>query len=88
MYMVIAETWGQNPAMVTGFTDGSKINFEEAIVSLCDRFVVKSRGICNCPLVIGDKLRCSWSDLLSPRHTVDCCAVKGNLPSSRYVGQD
>ena len=27
-----AEKWGQNPAMVTSFADGSKISFEQAIV--------------------------------------------------------
>ena len=28
-----AEKWGQNPAMVTSFADGSKISFEQAIVA-------------------------------------------------------
>ncbi len=28
-----AERWGQNPAMVTSFADGSKISFEQAIVA-------------------------------------------------------
>jgi len=40
-----AEKWGQNPAMVTSFADGSKINFEEAIVANATGFVVKSRGM-------------------------------------------
>ena len=40
-----AEKWGQNPAMVTSFADGSKINFEQAIVANATGFVVKSRGM-------------------------------------------
>jgi predicted homoserine dehydrogenase-like protein len=40
-----AEKWGQNPAMVTSFADGSKINFEQAIVANATGFVTKSRGM-------------------------------------------
>src|SRR2546427_2649082 len=40
-----AERWGQNPAMVTSFADGSKISFEQAIVANANGFVVKSRGM-------------------------------------------
>jgi predicted homoserine dehydrogenase-like protein len=40
-----AEKWGQNPAMVTSFADGSKINFEQAIVANATGFVVKTRGM-------------------------------------------
>jgi predicted homoserine dehydrogenase-like protein len=40
-----AEQWGQNPAMVTSFADGSKISFEQAIVANATGFVVKSRGM-------------------------------------------
>src|SRR3954463_13882360 len=40
-----AERWGQNPAMVTSFADGSKISFEQAIVANATGFVVKSRGM-------------------------------------------
>jgi predicted homoserine dehydrogenase-like protein len=40
-----AEKWGQNPAMVTSFADGSKINFEQAIVANATGMVVKSRGM-------------------------------------------
>jgi predicted homoserine dehydrogenase-like protein len=40
-----AEQWGQNPAMVTSFADGSKINFEESIVANATGFSVKSRGM-------------------------------------------
>jgi len=40
-----AEKWGQNPAMVTSFADGSKISFEETIVANATGFVVKSRGM-------------------------------------------
>jgi len=40
-----AEKWGQNPAMVTSFADGSKISFEEAIVANATGFGVRSRGM-------------------------------------------
>lgn len=40
-----AERWGQNPAMVTSFADGSKISFEESIVANATGFGVKSRGM-------------------------------------------
>jgi predicted homoserine dehydrogenase-like protein len=40
-----AEKWGQNPAMVTSFADGSKISFEQAIVANATGFRVKSRGM-------------------------------------------
>jgi predicted homoserine dehydrogenase-like protein len=40
-----AEKWGQNPAMVTSFADGSKISCEQAIVANATGFKVKSRGM-------------------------------------------
>jgi predicted homoserine dehydrogenase-like protein len=40
-----AEKWGQNPAMVTSFADGSKISFEQAIVANATGFVVQSQGM-------------------------------------------
>ncbi len=40
-----AEKWGQNPAMVTSFADGSKISFEQAIAANATGFVVRSRGM-------------------------------------------
>lgn len=40
-----AEKWGQDPAMVTSFADGSKISFEQAIVANATGFVVRSRGM-------------------------------------------
>ncbi|MFZ0708491.1 MAG: SAF domain-containing protein [Terrimicrobiaceae bacterium] len=40
-----ADKWGQNPAMVTSFADGSKISFEQAVVANATGFVVKSRGM-------------------------------------------
>ncbi|HEY6377526.1 MAG TPA: NAD(P)-dependent oxidoreductase [Edaphobacter sp.] len=40
-----ADKWGQNPAMVTSFADGSKISFEQAIVANATGFKVKSRGM-------------------------------------------
>jgi predicted homoserine dehydrogenase-like protein len=40
-----AERWGQNPAMVTSFADGSKISFEQAIVANATGFGVAARGM-------------------------------------------
>ncbi len=40
-----AEKWGQNPMMVTSFADGSKVNFEQAIVANATGFKVAKRGM-------------------------------------------
>jgi predicted homoserine dehydrogenase-like protein len=40
-----ADRWGQNPAMVTSFADGSKISFEQTIVANATGFGVKTRGM-------------------------------------------
>jgi predicted homoserine dehydrogenase-like protein len=40
-----AEQWGQNPAMVTSFADGSKISFEQTIVANATGFKVLERGM-------------------------------------------
>ena len=40
-----AERWGQNPAMVTSFADGSKISFEQSIVANATGFQVQTRGM-------------------------------------------
>lgn len=40
-----AERWGQNPAMVTSFADGSKISFEQTIVANATGFTVLERGM-------------------------------------------
>ena len=40
-----AERWGQNPAMVTSFADGSKISFEQTIVANATGFKVLQRGM-------------------------------------------
>jgi predicted homoserine dehydrogenase-like protein len=40
-----AERWGQNPAMVTSFADGTKISCEQSIVANATGFKVRSRGM-------------------------------------------
>ncbi len=40
-----ADRWGQNPAMVTSFADGSKISFEQSIVANATGFGVLTRGM-------------------------------------------
>ena len=40
-----ARKWGQNPAMVTSFADGTKISFEQAIVANATGMRVAKRGM-------------------------------------------
>jgi predicted homoserine dehydrogenase-like protein len=40
-----AARWGQNPAMVTSFADGTKISFEQAIVANATGMTVAKRGM-------------------------------------------
>jgi predicted homoserine dehydrogenase-like protein len=40
-----AEKWGQKPEMVTSFADGSKVNFEQAIVANATGMTVAKRGM-------------------------------------------
>ena len=40
-----AERWGQDPAMVTSFADGTKISFEQAIVANATGMTVERRGM-------------------------------------------
>ncbi len=40
-----AERWGQNPAMVTSFADGTKISFEQAVVANATGMRVARRGM-------------------------------------------
>jgi predicted homoserine dehydrogenase-like protein len=40
-----AEKWGQKPAMVTSFADGTKISFEQAVVANATGFTVAQRGM-------------------------------------------
>jgi predicted homoserine dehydrogenase-like protein len=52
-----AERWGQNPAMVTSFADGSKISFEQAIVANATGFKVRARGMSRGLEYRGDVMR-------------------------------
>src|SRR3712207_39290 len=40
-----AERWGQNPYMVTSFADGTKVSFEQAVVSNATGMTVVQRGM-------------------------------------------
>ena len=40
-----AERWGQDPAMVTSFADGTKISFEQALVANATGMTVAKRGM-------------------------------------------
>lgn len=40
-----AERWGQDPAMVTSFADGTKVSFEQAIVANATGMTVARRGM-------------------------------------------
>ena len=52
-----AERWGQNPAMVTSFADGSKISFEQAVVANATGFKVRSRGMSRGLQYVGDIMK-------------------------------
>ncbi len=52
-----AERWGQNPAMVTSFADGSKISFEQAVVANATGLKVKSRGMSRGLQYLGDIMK-------------------------------
>jgi predicted homoserine dehydrogenase-like protein len=52
-----AERWGQNPAMVTSFADGSKISFEQSVVANATGFKVRSRGMSRGVEYTGDVLK-------------------------------
>jgi len=52
-----AERWGQNPAMVTSFADGSKISFEQSVVGNATGFKVRSRGMSRGLEYTGDVLK-------------------------------
>ncbi len=40
-----AAKWGQNPRMVTSFADGTKINFEQAVVANATGMTIERRGM-------------------------------------------
>lgn len=64
-----AEHWGQNPAMVTSFADGSKISFEQAVVANATGFRVRSRGMSRGLEYRGDVMKIgSLYDLEEVRH--------------------
>ncbi len=52
-----AKRWGQNPAMVTSFADGTKISCEQAIVANATGFKVLSRGMSRGKEYRGDIMR-------------------------------
>ncbi|OFW62057.1 MAG: NAD(P)-dependent oxidoreductase [Actinobacteria bacterium RBG_16_64_13] len=52
-----ADRWGQNPAMVTSFADGSKISFEQTVVANATGFRVRSRGMSRGAEYTGDIMK-------------------------------
>ncbi|HTF18345.1 MAG TPA: hypothetical protein VK658_09755 [Chryseolinea sp.] len=52
-----AKKWGQNPAMVTSFADGTKISFEQAIVANATGMTVGKRGMFGPTLPSGTPLK-------------------------------
>lgn len=52
-----AKKWGQNPAMVTSFADGTKISFEQAIVANATGMTVGRRGMYGPTLPSGTPLK-------------------------------
>lgn len=52
-----AKKWGQNPAMVTSFADGTKISFEQAIVANATGMTIGKRGMYGPTLPSGTPLK-------------------------------
>lgn len=68
-----AEKWGQNPAMVTSFADGSKISFEQAIVANATGFKVRSRGMSRGLEYKGDVMK------IGEIYNIDECRALGGV---------
>ena len=58
-----AKKWGQNPAMVTSFADGTKISFEQAIVANGTGMIVGQRGMFGPTVESGKPLQDVVNDL-------------------------
>jgi predicted homoserine dehydrogenase-like protein len=52
-----AKKWGQNPAMVTSFADGTKVSFEQAIVANATGMTIGRRGMFGPTLPSGTPLK-------------------------------
>ncbi len=52
-----AKKWGQNPAMVTSFADGTKISFEQAIVANATGMTIGKRGMFGPTVTSGTPLK-------------------------------
>jgi predicted homoserine dehydrogenase-like protein len=52
-----AKKWGQNPAMVTSFADGTKISFEQAIVANATGMTIGKRGMFGPSVPSGTQLK-------------------------------
>ena len=52
-----AKKWGQNPAMVTSFADGTKISFEQAIVANATGMTIGKRGMFGPTVASGTPLK-------------------------------
>lgn len=80
-----AERWGQEPAMVTSFADGTKISFEQAIVANATGMRVARRGMHGFAVPAGTPIEdaarmFSTDELLSGRGIVDY--VVGAVPAA------
>jgi predicted homoserine dehydrogenase-like protein len=52
-----AKKWGQNPAMVTSFADGTKISFEQAVVANATGMTIAKRGMMGPTVPTGTHLK-------------------------------
>ena len=80
---VFAQKWGQNAAMITSFTDGTKVSFEQAIVANATGMRVAQRGMLGPVVPAGTHVdgAAKWypQDLLTGEGIVDY--VVGAAPS-------
>lgn len=62
-----AKKWGQNPAMVTSFADGTKISFEQALVANATGMTIGKRGMYGPTVPSGTPLK----EILNDKYPMD-----------------
>jgi predicted homoserine dehydrogenase-like protein len=77
-----ARKWGQNPAMVTSFADGTKISFEQAIVANATDMRVAKRGMFGPTVLTGTPIQQAVSEY--PLETL----IEGNGIVDYVVGAE
>jgi predicted homoserine dehydrogenase-like protein len=84
-----ANKWGQNAAMITSFTDGTKVSFEQAIVANATGFRVAQRGMIGPTVSAGAHVdnAVAWYPPESFTGTVDYVIGAAPSPGVFVIGQ-